>query len=161
MAILPNLRTQLPFSLHRMTQMRTLLIALGLTIALPVLSLAQSANEAPAAAQPQAQVTPADTATPAATAPAAQASAALTGNVEKGKQLTYTCLGCHGIDGYRNAYPNYRVPKIGGQSQTYLSNALHAYANGTREHPTMQVQAENYSEQDIADIAAFLSQVNK
>ena len=133
--------------------MRPLLIALGLTLALPLLSLAQSAD--PASVEEPATA-PVDTAAAATTV-----AAALTGNVESGKQLTYTCIGCHGIAGYRNAYPNYRVPMIGGQSEIYLSNALHAYRNGTRVHPTMQVQAENYSEQDIADIAAFLSGLNK
>ena len=46
---------------------------------------------------------------------------------------------------------------IGGQSEVYLVNALTAYRNGEREHPTMQAQAESFSEADIADIAAFLS----
>ena len=41
--------------------------------------------------------------------------AAAEGNAERGEKLGYTCLGCHGIDGYRNAYPSYRVPKLGGQ----------------------------------------------
>ena len=53
--------------------------------------------------------------------------------------------------------PSYRVPKIGGQSEAYLVNALNAYRNGDREHPTMQAQAQSFSEADIADIAAFLS----
>ena len=35
------------------------------------------------------------------------------GNAEAGRELGYTCLGCHGIEGYRNAYPSYRVPKLG------------------------------------------------
>lgn len=133
-----------------------LLLALGLTLALPVLTLAQSADPTTQAASAEPAA-----AEPAPAAATAATGMAVSGNAESGKQLTYTCLGCHGITGYRNAYPNYRVPKIGGQSETYLSNALHAYRNGTRHHPTMQVQAENYSEQDIADIAAFLSGLNK
>ena len=95
-----------------------------------------------------------------AAAPAAQpaaAPAAVAGNAETGRMLTYTCQGCHGIDGYTNAYPNFHVPKIGGQSAQYLRNALTDYKNGTRNHPTMQAQAQSFSEQDIADIAAFLS----
>ncbi|MGY0556818.1 MULTISPECIES: c-type cytochrome [unclassified Lysobacter] len=76
---------------------------------------------------------------------------------ERGFLLTYTCQGCHGIDGYKNAYPNYHVPKLGGQPAAYLSNALHAYRDGTRSHPTMQAQARGFSDQDIADITAFLS----
>ena len=83
------------------------------------------------------------------------------GSVEEGRMLGYTCMGCHGIPEYRNAYPAYRVPKIGGQSREYLTNALTEYQRGTRRHPTMEAQAKSFSEQDIADLAAFLSSVNK
>jgi cytochrome c553 len=101
-----------------------------------------------------------DAAAPAAapaTATAAAAPATLVGDAAHGKQLTYTCQGCHGVTGYKNAYPNYHVPRIGGQSPQYLVNALTEYRQGKRKHPTMQAQAESFSEQDIADIAAFLS----
>lgn len=83
------------------------------------------------------------------------------GNYETGRQLAYTCAGCHGITGYKNAYPFYNVPKIAGQNYTYLLNALKAYQSGERTHPTMQAQAESYSDQDLTDIATFLSQVTK
>lgn len=79
------------------------------------------------------------------------------GDIARGKSLTYTCQGCHGVTGYKNAYPSYHVPRIGGQSQQYLFNALGEYRKGTRKHPTMQAQAQSFSEQDIADIAAYLS----
>ena len=91
----------------------------------------------------------------------AQAKPALTGDAARGKQLTYTCQGCHGITGYKNAYPNYHVPRIGGQSAQFLTNALMEYRAGERKHPTMQAQAQSFSEQDIADIAAYLSGVDK
>lgn len=79
------------------------------------------------------------------------------GNAENGKSLAYTCAGCHGIADYKNAYPSYRVPKIAGQNEGYLANALKAYRNGDRQHPTMSAQANSFSEQDIADIAAYLA----
>ncbi|WP_082672803.1 c-type cytochrome [Luteimonas abyssi] len=97
-------------------------------------------------------------------APAAFAQSAPSadgGNLENGHLLTYTCQGCHGIANYKNAYPNYRVPKIGGQPVPYLVNALTEYRNGTRTHPTMEAQAQSFSDQDIADIAAFLSSLQK
>ncbi len=94
------------------------------------------------------------------TMPAAAASQSLSsGNAEHGRELTYTCQGCHGIPGYKNVYPTYHVPRIGGQSQQYLVNALTEYRQGKRKHPTMQAQAESFSETDIADIAAFLSEL--
>lgn len=98
-----------------------------------------------------------ETQAPAAPAAATPAPAAVKGNADRGRQLTYTCQGCHGVTGYKNAYPNYHVPRIGGQSEVYLSNALTEYKKGTRKHPTMQAQSQSFSDQDIADIAAFLS----
>lgn len=83
------------------------------------------------------------------------------GDPEAGRAKAYTCTGCHGITGYRNVYPHYHVPKIAGQNYEYLMIALTAYRNGTRHHPTMQAQAQGYSEQDLRDIAAFLSQSGK
>jgi len=79
------------------------------------------------------------------------------GDAQAGKELGYTCLGCHGIEGYRNAYPSYRVPKLGGQKAGYLEIALRGYRDGTRPHPTMQAQASSLSDQEIADVAAYLA----
>jgi cytochrome c553 len=107
-----------------------------------------------------AQTPPAATTAPAASAatvPAAAAPATPVGDAARGKDLTYTCQGCHGVTGYKNAYPNYHVPKIGGQSPQYLVNALTKYQKGARKHPTMQAQASSVSAQDIADIAAYIS----
>lgn len=82
------------------------------------------------------------------------------GDVEAGKTLSYTCLGCHGIDGYRNAYPSYRVPKLGGQKAAYIVTALQGYRDGQREHPTMQAQAVTMTDQQMQDIAAYLATLN-
>ncbi|WP_294994590.1 c-type cytochrome [uncultured Stenotrophomonas sp.] len=98
-------------------------------------------------------------ATPAPAPPAAPAPAAPTGNFDNGRVLAYTCQGCHGITGYKNAYPSYRVPKIGGQTQQYLAQALTEYRQGKRRHPTMQAQSMSFSEQEIADLAVYLSTV--
>ena len=107
-------------------------------------SVAQDAAQAPA--------------TPAAAAPApASTTQKAPGNADRGRQLAYTCHGCHGVVGYRNAYPNYRVPKVVGQSEQYLAAALTDYKSGARKHPTMQAQAQSFSDRDIADIAAYIS----
>jgi len=106
--------------------------------------------QAPAPSTSTAAPATATTATPAA-------PATLTGDLARGKELTYTCQGCHGVTGYRNAYPNFHVPYIGGQAPQYLINALTEYQQGKRMHPTMQAQARSFSAQDIADIAAYIS----
>lgn len=131
--------------------MRPLPLAACLALAALPLAALTAQQETPAAPAPV-------EAAALAAAPAA-APAPLVGNPETGRTLTYTCLGCHGIEGYKNAYPSFKVPKIGGQSADYLANALTEYRNGNRKHPTMQAQAQSFSEQDIADIAAFLSTV--
>lgn len=72
------------------------------------------------------------------------------------------CVGCHGIVGYQASFPEvYKVPKIAGQSEGYISAALHEYAKGERRHPSMRAIAYSLSEQDIADVASYYSQLGK
>jgi cytochrome c553 len=80
-----------------------------------------------------------------------------TGDAKVGEQLAYTCSGCHGIANYKNAYPQYHVPKISGQNYEYLVVALKGYQDGSRSHPTMRAQALSFSDTDIADLAMYLS----
>ena len=79
------------------------------------------------------------------------------GDAAAGKTKVYTCAGCHGIEGWKNPYPNYHVPRIGGQNYDYLVIALTEYKKGERDHPTMRAQGESLSDKDIADIATYLS----
>lgn len=90
----------------------------------------------------------------AATAFAQQAQPA--GNAQRGATLASTCLGCHGIEGYRNAYPDYAVPRLSGQQAQYLISALQEYKSDARKYPTMHLQALSLSDQDMADVAAYL-----
>ena len=85
--------------------------------------------------------------------------AAAQGDAERGAKLAYTCLGCHGIKGYRNAYPSYRVPKLGGQKAAYLVAALQGYRDGTREHPTMQAQASSMTDEEMQDLSAYFASI--
>jgi cytochrome c553 len=79
------------------------------------------------------------------------------GDAEAGRVKAYTCTGCHGIPGYNNVYPTYKVPKIGGQNYEYLVAALKAYRAGERHHATMELQATSLADQDIEDIAAYFA----
>lgn len=97
----------------------------------------------------------AQTAAPAQ--PAAGATQA--GDPLKGREKTRMCEGCHGIEGWRTAYPEvYRVPKLGGQHETYLASALKEYRSGARSHPSMRAIASSLSDADIADLAAYYAQ---
>ncbi|MBP6057909.1 MAG: cytochrome c [Nitrosomonas sp.] len=72
------------------------------------------------------------------------------------KEKISMCEGCHGIPGYKTAFPTaYHVPKLGGQHAEYLVKALEGYKNGTRSHPTMTALAKTLSQQDMEDLAAY------
>lgn len=101
---------------------RTVIIAVGLTLAAPVF-----AQQAPVVGDP----------------------------AEAHKKIAM-CEGCHGIPGYKTAYPEvYHVPKLGGQSPAYLVNALKAYRSGERQHPSMRGIAASLSDKDMEELAAY------
>ena len=84
----------------------------------------------------------------------------VTGKAQDGGKKVAMCMGCHGIIGYQASFPEiHKVPKIAGQSATYIVSALTAYKGGDRKHPTMRAIADSLSEQDIADLAAYYSQL--
>jgi cytochrome c553 len=123
------------------------LIAIVWTLASPVMAQEE--------AQPSADTSAEAAAAPPAEAPPAAPAAA--GDPVRGKAISYTCLGCHGIPNYKNAFPNYSVPKLEGQHAEYMVTALQAYRAGERSHLTMHSQASSLTDQDMRDIAAFFS----
>jgi cytochrome c553 len=83
------------------------------------------------------------------------------GDIKAGETTAYTCTGCHGIPGYNNIYPTYKVPKIGGQNYEYLVAALKAYKNGERDHGTMELQAASLNDEDIENVSAYFASLGK
>ena len=66
------------------------------------------------------------------------------------------CVGCHGIPGYKTAFPEvYHVPKIAGQQPGYIVNALKAYKSGERSHPSMRGIAASLSDEDMKQLADY------
>jgi len=66
------------------------------------------------------------------------------------------CIGCHGIPGYKTAFPDvYHVPKIAGQQPGYIVNALKAYKSGERSHPSMRGIAASLTEEDMKKYAEY------
>jgi cytochrome c553 len=88
---------------------------------------------------------------------AAQAQqAAPQGDAARAQAKLSMCNGCHGIVGYRTAFPEvYHVPRIGGQNPAYIVKALEAYKSGERDHPSMRGIAASLTPQDMADLAAY------
>ena len=79
------------------------------------------------------------------------------GDPAEGKKKFYTCAGCHAVPGYTNTYPTYHVPRIGGQHADYVVSSLKAYQGDERHHGSMKGNAASLSEEDMADIAAYVS----
>jgi cytochrome c553 len=87
---------------------------------------------------------------------------AIKGDPAEAHKKIAMCEGCHGIPGYKTAYPVvYHVPKLGGQTDSYLRNALNAYKSGDRSHPSMRGIAVSLTDKDIADLAAYYSSEQK
>lgn len=93
---------------------------------------------------------------------AAQAPAAA-GDANAGRvKARAICSGCHGVPGIRAAYPEvYSVPKLGGQSEVYLVNALKAYRAGERYNQTMRALASTLTDKELSDIAAYYAKDSK
>lgn len=83
-------------------------------------------------------------------------SAFCAGDPVAGREKNAMCEGCHGIPGWRTAYPvAYSVPKLGGQHADYIVAALKEYKSGERSFPTMRAIATSLSDQDMEDLAAY------
>jgi cytochrome c553 len=83
--------------------------------------------------------------------PAAHAADAAAGR-KKARQ----CQTCHGIDGIAKIPI---APHIAGESQIYLETQLKAFRSGKREHEIMSLIAQNLSDDDISDLAAWYSSI--
>ena len=84
--------------------------------------------------------------------------AADAGDPAAGERKTTMCQGCHGISGYKTAFPEvYHVPRLGGQHAAYIVKALQEYKAGNRSHPSMRAIAATLSDKDMADLAAYYS----
>ena len=84
------------------------------------------------------------------------------GDANAGEKKIAMCIGCHGIVGYQASFPEvYKVPKISGQNEKYITTVLNAYKKGERKHPTMRGIADSLSDQDMADISAYYANHGK
>ena len=77
------------------------------------------------------------------------------GNVAAGESKAAICITCHGAAGNAPLTPEY--PKLAGQHESYLLNALRDYKRGARRNPIMAGQVENLKNEDIADLAAYFA----
>lgn len=74
------------------------------------------------------------------------------GAVGVGRELAEDCAGCHGDDGNSDMEG---VPGLAGHHPADLIAAMQAYRDGTRIHPDMEAILEDYSPEDIYNLALF------
>jgi len=80
------------------------------------------------------------------------------GNPTNGQSKSQVCVACHGVDG-NSVTPIW--PKIGGLSESYLLEQLVEFKKGpqgNRYDPSMYGIVQNFSQQDLEDLAAYYSQ---
>ncbi len=70
------------------------------------------------------------------------------------KIKTSGCIACHGRDGV-SKLPE--APNLAGQVDSYIVSSLKAYHGGERKNEIMNTVAQNLSDQDMADLAAYYS----
>ncbi|MCE7761880.1 c-type cytochrome [Pseudomonas putida] len=85
---------------------------------------------------------------------AATAAQTVKGDAAAGQAKTAVCGACHNPDGNSLA-PNF--PKLAGQGQRYLEKQLHDIKSGKRTVLEMTGMLAAFSDQDLADIAAYFS----
>ena len=79
------------------------------------------------------------------------------GNADSGKDKGATCVACHGQDG------NSMVglwPSLAGQNANYLVRQLQHIKSGKRSIAVMAGLLDNFSKEDLDDIAAFYASKN-
>ena len=79
------------------------------------------------------------------------------GNADSGKDKVATCVACHGQDG------NSMVglwPSLAGQNANYLVRQLQHIKSGKRSIALMAGLLDNFSKEDLDDIAAFYASKN-
>lgn len=81
-------------------------------------------------------------------------ASAVAGDADNGKALSAVCAACHGADGNSSVPTN---PKLAGQYESYLIQALSEYRSGARKNAIMAGFAAELSDQEIKDLAAYFS----
>jgi cytochrome c553 len=75
------------------------------------------------------------------------------GDPVAGKRKASTCNACHGVSGFKS------MPRLGGQSASYIVSAMHAYKDGKRPHGTMRDVAGALNARDFADLGAYYASI--
>ena len=86
----------------------------------------------------------------------AAAAPSAAGDVGAGRRKALACQACHGLDGL-SKLPD--APHLAGQPERYLVKSLDEYRKGVRKNELMTLVVEDFSDQDIADLASYYSAI--
>lgn len=78
--------------------------------------------------------------------------------VARGQKISSQCAPCHGKQGVSSSPLN---PNLAGQKDQYIVNQLLAFKSRERQHTMMNQLAKRLSEEEMKDLAAFFSSLNK
>lgn len=85
-------------------------------------------------------------------------SAVCAADLDKGRaKAEAVCAACHGKDGNTPIDPSY--PRLAGQHQDFLLQALGDYKSDRRKNAIMGAQAKTLSKQDMEDLALYYSKL--
>jgi cytochrome c553 len=90
-------------------------------------------------------------------AAACAASASFAADPTAGKKVAQgTCAVCHGLDGIAK---NPDAPHLAAENVEYLLRQLKAFKTGERKHEQMSIIAQSMSDEQMADVSAWYSQI--
>lgn len=82
------------------------------------------------------------------------------GDATRGEQAAAVCTACHQADGGgRHVEGGESWPRLAGLNAAYIAKQLHDFKSGDRTNPSMAPFAARLDEQQIADLAAYYSQM--
>ena len=81
------------------------------------------------------------------------------GNVERGADLSYDCVNCHGSEGKGN----FETPPIAGLDEAYILEQLDGFCSGEKDSldGMMNTYTEDRTEQERKDLAAYWASLEK
>lgn len=82
--------------------------------------------------------------------------AAVAGDAAQGRAKAATCAGCHGANGVSG---NTLWPNLAGQKAGYLAKQMKDYRDGRRSDPMMTSMMKPLTDDDIANLAAYFSEI--
>ena len=77
------------------------------------------------------------------------------GNAERGQDLTFDCVECHGFDGKGD----FETPGIVGLDEAYILKKLREFYSGKQKSldDMMHLYTEDRTDQELQDLAAYWS----